>query len=90
MHKQCTCVYIGEHPKTIEHTLAQLGVHLKQSSYSQDTKPLLKEACSATFGNASGLVDACVRHVPSSKKATAKKVQQDFTGKPTMINSALA
>jgi hypothetical protein len=45
-----------------------------------DTQPLLKEACSAVFGNASGLVDMLVQHVPSSKKATAKKVQQDFTG----------
>lgn len=39
-------VLAGEHPKTIEHTLGQLGVYLKSSSYSMDTKPLLKEACS--------------------------------------------
>lgn len=71
---------IGEHPKTIEHTLSQLGVHLRQSLYSQDTRPLLKAACSAVFGTAAGLVDAVVAHVPSAKKATAKKVQQDFTG----------
>mmetsp|Transcript_826 Transcript_826/g.1239 ORF Transcript_826/g.1239 Transcript_826/m.1239 type:complete len:995 (+) Transcript_826:135-3119(+) len=71
---------VGEHPKTIEHALSLLGVHLKASAYTQDTKPLLKEACSAVFGNASGLVDMLVRHVPSSKKATTRKVQQDFTG----------
>jgi hypothetical protein len=46
-----------------------------------DTQPLLKEACSAVFGSAAGLVDMLVQHVPSSKRATAKKVQQDFTGR---------
>lgn len=70
----------GEHPKTIERVLATLGVHLKPSTYSMDTQPLLKEACSSVFGTASGLVDMLVAHIPSSKKATAKKVQQDFTG----------
>lgn len=34
---------MGEHPKTIEHVLSQLGVYLKSSMYSLDTKPLLKE-----------------------------------------------
>ncbi|KAL6759260.1 elongation factor EF-Tu-like protein [Haematococcus lacustris] len=71
---------VGEHPKTIERVLSELGVYLRQSAYSQDTKPLLKEACSAVFGTASGLVDMLVQGVPSSKKATAKKVAQDFTG----------
>mmetsp|Transcript_32249 Transcript_32249/g.84013 ORF Transcript_32249/g.84013 Transcript_32249/m.84013 type:complete len:1110 (+) Transcript_32249:169-3498(+) len=78
---------IGEHPKTIEHTLGQLGVYLKSSSYSMDTKPLLKEACSQVFGGSAGLVDMLVENIPSSKKATSKKVQQDFTGP---MNSEIA
>mmetsp|Transcript_22656 Transcript_22656/g.57692 ORF Transcript_22656/g.57692 Transcript_22656/m.57692 type:complete len:994 (-) Transcript_22656:539-3520(-) len=71
---------IGEHPKTIEHVLSTLGVYLRNASYAMDTKPLLKEACGAVFGNAAGLVDAVVAHVPSSKRATARKVLNDFTG----------
>ena len=45
-----------------------------------DTKPLLKEACGKVFGSASGMVDMLVDHVPSSRRAAAKKVQQDYTG----------
>ncbi|GAX78591.1 hypothetical protein CEUSTIGMA_g6030.t1 [Chlamydomonas eustigma] len=71
---------IGEHPKTIEAMLSDLGVYLKPSTYSMDTKPLLKEACSHVFGSAAGMVDMLVEHVPSSRKATVKKVQQDYTG----------
>jgi hypothetical protein len=55
-------------------------VYLRQSSYSQDTRPLMKEACEGVFGGAGGLVDALVAHVPPAKKATARKVQQDYTG----------
>mmetsp|Transcript_18570 Transcript_18570/g.39863 ORF Transcript_18570/g.39863 Transcript_18570/m.39863 type:complete len:988 (-) Transcript_18570:519-3482(-) len=71
---------IGEHPKSIESLLGQLGVYLKPSTYSMDTKPLLREACSNVFGSATGLVDMLVEHVPSSKRATSSKVKQDFTG----------
>lgn len=71
---------IGEHPKTIETMLGEIGVFLKPSTYSMDTKPLLKEACSHVFGSASGLVDMLVEHLPSSRKATARKVQHDYTG----------
>lgn len=59
---------IGEHPKSIEKVLAEFGVYLKASSYSQDVKPLLKEVCSKVFGNATGIVDMLVKHVPSSKQ----------------------
>ncbi len=55
--------------------LSELGVYLKPSTYSMDTKPLLKEACSHVFGSSSGLVDMLVEHVPSSRRATATKVR---------------
>lgn len=71
---------IGEHPKSIEAMLSELGVYLKPSTYSMDTKPLLKEACSHVFGSSTGLVDMLVEHVPSSRRATAAKVQRDYTG----------
>lgn len=71
---------LGEHPRNVERTLAEFGVRLRSGAYSQDVKPLLKEACSAVFGSAAGLVDMLVQHVPSSKKATAAKVKATFTG----------
>lgn len=46
---------LGEHPKRIERTLNEFGVHLKASAYNMDVKPLIKEACSAIFKNASGI-----------------------------------
>eukprot|EP00877_Chromochloris_zofingiensis_P014926 jgi/Chrzof1/9688/Cz04g12070.t1 len=75
-----TSQVIGEHPKSIEKVLAEFGVYLKASSYSQDVKPLLKEVCSKVFGNATGIVDMLVKHVPSSKQATVSKVQRHYTG----------
>lgn len=71
---------LGEHPKSIERMLSSFSVYLKSSSYGQDVKPLLKEVCSAVFGAAAGVVDMLVRHVPSSRRATQKKVAQDYTG----------
>ena len=32
------------------------------------------------LGSASGVVDMLVQHVPSSKRATARKVLHDYTG----------
>lgn len=71
---------VGEHPKSIEHMLQEFGMYLKTSQYGMDVKPLLKEVCSRVFGSATGVVDMLVEHVPSSKRATANKVVQDYTG----------
>ena len=66
---------LGEHESNVKRTLEELGVYLKPSSYAKDIKPLLKEACSAVFGNASGLVDMLVKHIPSSKAAAKAKAR---------------
>ena len=58
----------------------EFGVHLGAASYGADVKPLLKEACAKIFGSAGGLVDMLVRHVPSSRAATAAKVERCYTG----------
>lgn len=65
---------LGEHESSLKLALEEFGVYLKPSSYGQDVKPLLKEACKAIFGNASGLVDMMIQHFPSSKEGTSKKV----------------
>ena len=65
---------IGEHETSLKRALEEFGVYLKPSSFGQDVKPLLKEACSAIFGSATGLVDLMVQHFPSSKDGSARKV----------------
>ncbi|PRW60836.1 116 kDa U5 small nuclear ribonucleo component-like isoform A [Chlorella sorokiniana] len=71
---------IGEDDRTVRAVADEFGVYLKPSSYGMDVKPLVKEACSKIFGSASGLVDMLVRWVPSSKAATATKVERCYTG----------
>ncbi|KAI7837170.1 hypothetical protein COHA_008964 [Chlorella ohadii] len=71
---------IGEDDRTVRAVADEFGVYLKPSSYGMDVKPLVKEACSKIFGSAAGLVDMLVRWLPSSKAATATKVERCYTG----------
>lgn len=71
---------IGEDERSVSALADEFGVYLKPSSYGMDVKPLVKEMCSKIFGNASGMVDMLVRNLPSSKKATAAKVERCYTG----------
>lgn len=71
---------ISDPPKAVESMLSSLGVFLKTSTYSADTRPLLKQVCGAVLGSCSGLVDMLVASVPSSKKATAAKVERHYSG----------
>lgn len=71
---------VGEDERSVRAVADEFGVYLKPSSYGMDVKPLLKEACSKIFGSATGLVDMLVRFVPSSKRATAAKVERCYTG----------
>ena len=43
---------IGEHKKSVETTLAELGVTLSNSAYRLNVRPLLRLACSSVFGPA--------------------------------------
>lgn len=78
---------LGEHPKSMEAVLNEFGVHLRPGAYNMDIKPLLKEAMTSIFGSPTGLVDMLVRNIPSSKKATEKKVLRHYTGN---LESSLA
>ncbi|PSC73984.1 116 kDa U5 small nuclear ribonucleo component-like [Micractinium conductrix] len=71
---------LGEDEASVRALADELGIYLKPSSYGMDVKPLLKEACSKIFGTASGVVDMLVRFLPSSKAATAAKVERCYTG----------
>ncbi|XXG72556.1 hypothetical protein AAC387_Pa07g1624 [Persea americana] len=71
---------IGEHKKSVEATLAELGVTLSNAAYRLNVRPLLRLACSSVFGSATGFTDMLVEHIPSAKDAASKKVEHSYTG----------
>ncbi|KAI0497000.1 hypothetical protein KFK09_023326 [Dendrobium nobile] len=71
---------IGEHKRSVESTLAELGVTLSNAAYKLNVRPLLRLACSSVFGSATGFTDMLVQHIPSAKDAAAKKVEHIYTG----------
>ncbi|KAL9248710.1 110 kDa U5 small nuclear ribonucleoprotein component CLO-like protein [Drosera capensis] len=82
---------VGEHKKSVEATLAELGVTLNNSAYRLNVRPLLRLACSAVFGTATGFTGMLVRHVPCGKKAAEVKIDHTYTGpKDSDIYKAMA
>ncbi|GAA0147488.1 translation elongation factor [Lithospermum erythrorhizon] len=71
---------VGEHKKSVEATLAELGVTLSNAAYRLNVRPLLRLACSAVFGTATGFTDMLVQHIPSAKAAAARKVEHIYAG----------
>eukprot|EP00003_Mantamonas_plastica_P018092 TRINITY_DN2971_c0_g1_i2.p1 TRINITY_DN2971_c0_g1~~TRINITY_DN2971_c0_g1_i2.p1 ORF type:complete len:952 (-),score=335.58 TRINITY_DN2971_c0_g1_i2:2916-5771(-) len=71
---------IGEGVDDLSATLAEIGVELKKSLLKMDTAPLLKLVLSEFFESSAGLVEMLVNHIPSPVEATAKKVEQWYTG----------
>jgi U5 small nuclear ribonucleoprotein component len=81
---------IGEHKKSVEATLIELGVTLPNLAYKLNVRPLLRLACSSVFGNSSGFTDMLVKHIPSPKAAATRKVDHIYTGpKDSMIYKAM-
>lgn len=71
---------IGEHKKSVEATLSELGVTLSNAAYKLNVRPLLRLACSSVFGTATGFTDMLVEHIPSAKDAAASKIEHIYTG----------
>ncbi|KAK8964842.1 hypothetical protein KSP40_PGU010281 [Platanthera guangdongensis] len=71
---------IGEHKRSVESTLSELGVTLSNAAYKLNVRPLLRLACSSVFGSATGFTDMLVQHIPSAKDSAAKKVDHIYTG----------
>ncbi|XP_030952149.1 110 kDa U5 small nuclear ribonucleoprotein component CLO-like [Quercus lobata] len=81
---------IGEHKKSVEATLIELGVTLPNVAYKLNVRPLLRLACSSVFGNSSGFTDMLVQHIPSPKASATRKVDHIYTGpKDSMIYKAM-
>ena len=72
---------IGEDVRVAREVVEEdLGVWLEDRAYESDVKPLLKEVFTNAFGDSGGIVDMLVRHVPSAKEATARRVELLYTG----------
>lgn len=71
---------IGEHRKSVETTLSELGVTLSNAAYKLNVRPLLRLACSSVFGSATGFTDMLVQHIPSAKDSAARKIDHIYTG----------
>ncbi|KAL0436411.1 UNVERIFIED_CONTAM: U5 small nuclear ribonucleoprotein component CLO [Sesamum radiatum] len=69
-----------KHKKSVEATLAELGVTLSNAAYRLNVRPLLRLACSSVFGSATGFTDMLVQHIPSAKDAAPRKVEHIYTG----------
>lgn len=89
LYKIFSCV-IGEEKLDIDKMLARFGVKLKAANYKKDIKPLLTDVCSAIFGQASGLTQMLVQHVPSSRQGAKTKVEHLYTGPPVCISLSYA
>jgi U5 small nuclear ribonucleoprotein component len=62
-------------------TLGDLGLPMRKDEYRLDPKPLLKVVMSRFLGESyCGLVDSCVRHLPSPVAAARAKVEHTYTG----------
>jgi hypothetical protein len=65
---------LGEEPKELRVTLAQIGVKLKPKQLSFNPKPLLRCVLGQFLGATGGLVDMLAKHVPSPVAAAPAKV----------------
>ena len=71
---------IGEDSKTLQKTLAELGVHLTKEELKLDVRPLLKLSLIKFFGTHSGFVDCLAEHVASPVRAGRRKAETIWTG----------
>jgi len=80
-------VVLGDDPKDLAKTLADIGVFLTKEELRMDVRPLLKIAFSRFFRNNSGFVDMVSQHIPSPAHAAKRKIETAFSGP---LNSKLA
>jgi len=73
-------VVLGEHQSTVQRLLEEFGAYLRPSVYGLDVRPLLKAVCREVFGDATGLADMLVRHVPAAREGTRDKAERFYSG----------
>ncbi len=71
---------LSENPTDLKAFLAPLGIVLKPSQYRADAKVLLKLVSQQFFGPPTAFVDMVVQHLPSPVEASARHLEQYYTG----------
>ncbi|XP_033639605.1 116 kDa U5 small nuclear ribonucleoprotein component-like [Asterias rubens] len=71
---------VGDVDSTLPGVLDELGIHLTKEEMKMNIRPLLKLVCSKFFGDFTGLVDMCVKHIPSPVAIAKKKIEHLYTG----------
>ncbi|XP_071803355.1 116 kDa U5 small nuclear ribonucleoprotein component-like isoform X2 [Asterias amurensis] len=71
---------VGDVDSTLPGVLDELGIHLTKEEMKMNIRPLLKLVCSKFFGDFTGLVDMCVKHIPSPVAVAKKKIEHLYTG----------
>lgn len=66
---------------------SELGIHLSKSEFKLNVRPLLRIIFSRFFGDFSGFVSMCVKHVPSPVASARVKISHTYSGP---LDSAIA
>lgn len=79
VYKIVSCC-VGEDAKKLQDVMAEFGTALKPSQLHMSSKPLMRCAFKAVFGDATGLTDMITEHIPSAREGTAAKVAATYSG----------
>ncbi|XP_028930870.1 116 kDa U5 small nuclear ribonucleoprotein component [Ornithorhynchus anatinus] len=71
---------VGDVDTSLPRTLDELGIHLTKEELKLNIRPLLRLVCKKFFGEFTGFVDMCVRHIPSPKAGAKSKIEHTYTG----------
>ena len=76
---------IGEHIKSVETTLIELGVTLSNVTFKCNVRSLLRLSCNSIFGSTTSFTEMLVQHSPFVKDIVAKKIEHIYTGPKDML-----
>jgi U5 small nuclear ribonucleoprotein component len=71
---------LSDSPEVLKKVLGRLGIVLKPAQLKSNAKDLLKLVCRQYFGNATGLVEMVVKHIPSPVEGAKQKLEAHYTG----------
>ncbi|XP_065666012.1 116 kDa U5 small nuclear ribonucleoprotein component isoform X5 [Hydra vulgaris] len=71
---------VGDVDSTLPQVLDELGIYLTKSELNMNIHPLLRLVCKKFFGEFTGFVDMCVKHIPSPLVSAFNKIKYLYTG----------
>uniref|UniRef100_A0A8D9AUG7 116 kDa U5 small nuclear ribonucleoprotein component n=1 Tax=Cacopsylla melanoneura TaxID=428564 RepID=A0A8D9AUG7_9HEMI len=71
---------VGDVDSSLPSVLDQLGIHMNKEESKINIRPLLRLVCERFLTDFSGLVEMCVKHIPSPGENAETKVSHMYTG----------